>query len=311
MNKKKILITGAGGVGILSIYIYFKKKYILYFADSNINNINPKIPKKYCYEIPLANHNSYQSKILHLYNKLKIDLLIPTVDEELEMISSLKTVNSLIPSFDFIKIFNNKLKTSKFLKEKKLSHPEVINFQRNINKKNIKYPLILKPIYGRGSKGIIILNNYDELKFYIKKLNISSKNYIIQKYIKGIEFSVQMISDKLGNLISIVPVKIIEKKGITIEAILDFNNNLIQFCKKFHEIFKTKSTYNIQLIMNNKKKFFIIEVNPRISTTHIFTLLLNIDPIEIYFNKKNVKNINKIVKKKIKIKRFYETYIIY
>ena len=46
------------------------------------------------------------------------------------------------------------------------------------------------------------------------------------------------------------------------------------FVKKFHKIYKNEKIYNIQLI-KVKNKCYIIEINPRISTTFCFLLLMD------------------------------------
>ena len=67
MNKKNILITGSGGVGVYSIYKRLKNKYKFYFADANLKNLNPKIPYKNAFKIPLATNKKDFKKKLHRY----------------------------------------------------------------------------------------------------------------------------------------------------------------------------------------------------------------------------------------------------
>ena len=307
MTRKKILITGAGGVGTLSIYNELKNRYDFYFSDNNLENIHPKIPRKKCFHVPLAkDKKAFEKKISLIIKKYRIDLIIPTVDEELIFFSKKFASNSLVPQYEFVKIFNNKFLTFKSLLENKILQPTFVN-KKSIKNKKI-FPLIAKPIFGRGSSGIIKINNYNEY-FYLKKIKyFDDKNYITQKFVNGIEYSVQMIANKNGDLISIIPVKIIEKKGITIKALVSNNNKIIKLCKKFHNIYRPNNIYNIQLIMN-KNGVYIIEINPRISTTHILTLKNGINPIKIFFSKYNLKFENKNLKK-LNLNRYHETYIV-
>lgn len=306
MIKKNILITGAGGVGTYSIYKELKNRYNFYFADNDIKNIHSNIPKNKCHQIPLGkDKKNYKNKIFRIIKKLKIDLIIPTVDEELEFYSKYLNFLSLVPDNSFIKIFNNKYLAFQSLKANKIKQPTIFD-SKNIKKFN-NYPAICKPNYGRGSKGIKIIKNYKEYVKLKDQSTYNGKNYILQKYVSGTEYSIQMIADRDGNLKYIVPVKIILKKGITIEAVTSTDSSIIKFCKNIHSIYKPKYVYNIQLI-KNKKNIYCIEINPRISTTHILTLKQKIDPLAIFFNKKN--NILKKIKiKKIFLKRIYETYL--
>lgn len=307
MIRHKILITGAGGVGTISIYEKLKKKYDFYFADCNVNNIHPRVPKKKCYSIPNANSKKFKKSINSLCKKLKISIVIPTVDEELEIFSKNFKDISLVPNYKFVRIFNNKFKTWNSLKKNNISQPELIPLDK-INRKTI-FPIIFKPIFGRGSKGIFLINNLSEYKHLINKNNFNKKKYICQQFIKGTEYSVQMVSDVKGKLIYVIPVKIIEKKGITIEAKVTKNNKIINFCKQFHEKYSPENIYNIQLLIN-KEDIYCIEVNPRVSTTHILTLYQKIDPIKIFIQKNYLKDkdFNLI---SLHLKRFHETYIKY
>ena len=174
---------------------------------------------------------------------------------------------------------------------------------------NKTYPIIAKPRTGRGSQGIIKINNLNEYNFYKNKYLLNNNDYIFQKFIIGTEYSVQMISNYEGKLIAIIPVKINEKKGITINAVISKNKSVIKFCKIFHSYYSPEFVYNIQLMVT-KNGIFIIEINPRISTTHILTLLSGIDPIKIFLNKSSLYRnyVSKINVKVIKLKRHYETY---
>lgn len=305
MIRDKVLITGAGGVGTLSIYETLKNKYDFYFADCNPKNIHPRIPKNKCFKIPTAQSKNFKNSINVICKKLNILIIIPTVDEELECFSKNFKDISIVPNYNFVKIFNNKYETWKSLKLNNIAQPSLLPFYK-INGKSY-FPIIIKPIFGRGSKGIFLIKSYSDYKYLNKKNNFDDKKYICQQFIKGTEYSVQMVSDVRGNLKYIVPVKIIEKKGITIEAKVTKNNKIINFCRNFHKKYSPTNVYNIQLLMNNKG-IYCIEVNPRVSTTHILTLKHQIDPIKIFVKKNYLKNKDfKLMS--LHLKRFHETYI--
>jgi len=307
MIKYKVLITGAGGVGTISIYEKLKNKYDFYFADCDINNIHPRVPKKKCYRIPNANSKNFKNSINLLCKKLKISIVIPTVDEELEIFSKNFKDISLVPNYNFVKVFNNKFETWNSLKKNNISQPKFIPLDK-INRKTT-FPIIFKPIFGRGSKDIFLINNFKEYKYINNVKDLNKKKYICQQFIKGTEYSVQMVSDVKGKLKYVVPVKIIEKKGITIEAKVTKNNKIINFCKQFHKKYSPENIYNIQLLIN-KEGIYCIEVNPRVSTTHILTLNQNIDPIKIFIQKNYLKD-NDFKLLLLHLKRFHESYIKY
>ena len=123
--KLRILITGGGGSATEAIYKIWKKKYELFFCDCNILKKPKIISKKRWIKIPIASSKDYLLKLNKILSSLKIDLLIPSVDEEVEIISKNRNkirCDLLMPSEKFINIHKNKWKTNQFLKKKNLTH---------------------------------------------------------------------------------------------------------------------------------------------------------------------------------------------
>lgn len=92
-----------------------------------------------------------------------------------------ETGNICFDKYLFYKIFSKKLNIPKLIKTDKYINPP------------FKFPLILKPRKGGSSKGTYIIHNQQE---YEKYLNLNIKNFgdiLIQKYVKGREFTLSII----------------------------------------------------------------------------------------------------------------------
>ena len=107
-----LMFTGGGGPGNEAIYRLWKDQYKLYFADADLLSINPSIPRAVCYEIPLASNPIFFDELLNLVKKMKIDVLIPGVDEELLFTKKLESVVSdmtvLSPDVSYIETMLDK-----------------------------------------------------------------------------------------------------------------------------------------------------------------------------------------------------------
>jgi carbamoyl-phosphate synthase large subunit len=291
--KLKILITGGGGASTEAFYNIWKKKYSLYFCDCNPLKKPKFISKKKWFEVPVAYSKNYLDELNRSISILKIDLLIPTVDEEVEIISSNRhkiKCDLFIPSKEFVDIHKNKWKTNQFLKKKKFNFPE-----SRILKKNVKLlsgPIIIKPISGRGSKGVRIINQKKGIKNFISRSDLGG-HMLMQKKINGQEYTVMMCANKHGVVKAIVPVKVIEKKSITTLGKTEYNKDIINVCYEIHNKFKTPGCYNIQLILDKRNKVYPFEINPRISTTTCLAVYAGIDIINIFMNG-NKKKQNKV-----------------
>tara|TARA_B100000963_G_scaffold187057_1_gene162738 strand:- start:26614 stop:27540 length:927 start_codon:yes stop_codon:yes gene_type:complete len=300
---KKILFTGGGGVGNELIWRVLNRKYQLFFCDSNINKISSIIPKKNIFKVPNVNSKNYIKNVQNICRYKKINLVVPGIDEELKLFknNSKKFENLFLPSKKMIKICNDKWLFYKFILEKKLNVPKT-SLAKHYNPKNHDKNVLIKPKDGRGSRGIFYSTSVKITYLYLKILKIKNllDNYIVQDYIKGDEFTVTHFHKKKS---FIFPLKVKEKKGITIRAKTSKNKFVIKFCKKISKIFNQEMIFNSQLIKNKKNKVFLIEINPRVSTTFCFLIANNYDPFSDKFliNKKDkfsslYREINNLVK---------------
>ena len=302
---KRVLITGAGGAGTFPVWNILKKKYKIFLADNDVSSIHPEIPKNCILKIPLGKSNIFTKKLKRIAKIKNIDLIIPTVDEEILNIYKDKYLYSIshIPNYEFTKKTMDKFILIKELKKLKFKVP---NTYLSCNK-NISFPkkYIIKPRFGRGSKNIHLINKKDHIKNYLNLYNYNCKDVILQEYISGDEYTIFVGMSDNEKLNKIFPFKVDKKKGITISGRSKNEKKVISFVKRFSENFKTKNSYNIQLILSSGN-IYPIEVNPRISTTFFLTLLDGYDP---FFLKKNKINNVILAKKKLKLSRHWNNVI--
>ena len=277
-----LLFTGGGGAGNGAIWHILSTKYNIYFADAQINAIDSTIPESRRVSIPFAFEQKFVSVLQEISDKLSIDYLIPGVDEELLILANSKldfSSSIFIPSFDFIKLMLNKYDCANAIINKGLIAPKT----RMISKVDeLDFPLVVKPKSGRGSRGVMIVNSQKELDAYRVLYNTKDKDLIVQELILGQEYTVLVSANITGELNSIIPVKVDQKKGITIRARIEMNKAIIHYAKKFHKQFRTKGIYNIQCILTDNKEVFPFEVNPRVSTTFCLSLAAGLNPFEMY-----------------------------
>ena len=98
---------------------------------------------------------------------------------------------------------------------------------------------------------------------------VYDKNNIIQEFITGDEYTVDIISDNNGNIISIIPKKrLLIKNGQAFKSIIINNDDVISFIRDVCLKLNNKSSINIQVIQEKDTgKIYLIEINPRFGTT--------------------------------------------
>ena len=286
--KKVVMITGGGGAGCESIHRLLSDRYDLYFVDSDISNIDPTIPISKRKQVPLANDAEFLPFLKKLCFDLKVDLLIPGVDEELLLIAESADqwgkTKMMLPHSSYVSSMTDKLMMIRVLENQGISVPKTESLDNDISE--FDFPCILKPREGRGSRGVFSVTNKTELEAFRKKFAEDANKQVLQRQYFGTEYTVQMIANSNGDLLCVVPVKVSLKKGITISAEIDDNIIVTNACKLIHQKVPCGGTYNIQLMLTTNDEVYPFEINPRISTTFCLVVAAGVDPIDLFLNGK-------------------------
>ena len=292
MKNKKLLFTGGGGVFAETIWREMKNKYDIYFADINPKKIFHKIPNSRKLKIEKGTSKKFIISLKLLIKKYNFDLIIPNVDEEIFNIinSKFNEKKIFLPPVLFCKLTLNKLKFFEFLKKNHLENLDTLRLDKLI-KFNKDKTYLIKPIYGRGSRYVKKINKEKDIKKFITFYKLDKKDLLIQNFIKGNEYTVFVHTNNKNSII--IPVRVYQKKGVTIDAKIEKNKTIENYIKtKILKVFATKNCFNVQLILKGKK-VYIIEINPRLSTTFALIVKSGYDPFSNSF-------LNKfILKKKI------------
>ncbi len=278
---KKILFTGGGGAGNEALYRLLSDRYEMHFADADVEAIDPVIPQERRHAIPFANAPAFSIELCHLMQRLKIDLLIPGVDEELLAVAALVEegrVAALLPPSEFVRRHLDKQTSMQFLHDHHLSAPKTVPATQA---EEIGFPCIVKPRSGRGSRGVALIRSCEQLDAYLA-YNGGADGWIAQEQGQGEEFTVMMAADFSGRLHAIVPVAVEVKRGITLRAHTCRNSAVEEACRKVHEADPVAGCYNIQLIHQDDGRILIFEINPRVSTTMCLGVAAGIDPIALF-----------------------------
>lgn len=132
------------------------------------------------------------TKILEIIKEDNIDLVIPCNEKSVELIS--ENINdfqipTLVPNIESFNICQDKLKTIRFAEKIGVRIPKTFVFNNidelrdSIDMINT-FPLVIKPRKSSGSRGIIYVNNKEELISNLNSEYISKYNFpLIQEYI--------------------------------------------------------------------------------------------------------------------------------
>ncbi|WAM37244.1 ATP-grasp domain-containing protein [Caldicellulosiruptor acetigenus] len=116
---------------------------------------------------------------------------------------------------------------------------------------------LIKPRFGRGSKGIYYKNVLPE--------DFDMNGYISQELVKGEEYTIDVLCDLGSNPIYIIPRKRIEtESGVSTKSVTVYDEQIIEYTKFIVSKLKPIGIINIQCF-KDKDKLNFIEINPRMA----------------------------------------------
>jgi len=216
------------------------------------------------YIVPLSSDQNFIPKILEICKKENVRLIIPTRNEELLLFAKSKDkfekngIQILVSDPEVIEVCNDKYRFYQFLAKNNIPTPQTFLPHQALCS-SMEYPLIVKPRYGSGGKNTFKVKNKKELEFFINYV----PQPIVQEFVEGKEYTIDLLSDFHGKILTAVPRERIETfggesfKGRTVK-----DHRIIRHAKKLADRLGTIGHITIQCLVN-KKIIKFTEVNPR------------------------------------------------
>lgn len=269
MSKINVLILSAGRR--VELVKCFKEARESLGIEGNIVavDISTTAPAIYhadkYYIVPRINDEKFIGEIIRICKEEDIHLIVPTIDTELKKLSDNKILiesntnaKVLVSSEEVIKICRDKYNTQDFFEKNGFKMPHLVT-KKDIDEKNYRFPLFIKPLNGSSSINTFKINNERELEFFLEYV----PNPIVQEFIEGDEYTIDVFTDFKSNLITIVPrQRIATRGGEVLKGITKKDREIIEEVKKV--IYKLKPIGHITVqCMKTKDGIKFIEINPR------------------------------------------------
>lgn len=229
------------------------------------------VDKTYQIPYPSGGTDSLMSRLEYIHEEEKLDLIIPNFDAELFNFIKLKDklkgmgINTFLPDLDQFEA-RDKLKLYEFGQKNDFLVPadKAIYELRELKKMedDLEYPVVVKGKFYDA----VIARNFDQVeKAYYKIMSKWGLPIIIQDFIKGTEINIAALGDGEGNTISVIPMRklYITDKGKAWAGITLDDEKLIALAKKFIERTKWRGGCELEVMLTDDGKPYIMEVNPR------------------------------------------------
>lgn len=218
------------------------------------------------YIVPRLSDDSFLESVYSIIKEENISLIIPTIDPELPLYAEhrneiRKKTGAIVAVSDLkvIDICNDKYLFFEFLKSAGIPTPLTMEVSEAM-KSRLSYPLFAKPRNGFASINTFAVSDRDELGIIGKRF----PDILIQEYIKGREFTIDLLSDFEGKVISVVPRERIEiRAGEVTRSKTEKNKDIIMMSKAIAEKLGSTGAITLQCILKNNIPYFF-EINPRV-----------------------------------------------
>ena len=205
----------------------------------------------------------YIQNLLDICTADHIDLLIPTIDTDLLILSESKEkfeaigMRVMISAPDKIRICRDKNYTSQFFLDCGLHAPIPVNDWKEYKS---GYPAFIKPKDGSSSINAFKVEDEGELEVYSEQV----KDYIVQPFVSGHEYTIDIFCDWNGVPISIVPRERLQvRAGEVLKTQICMDEQMIEESRILCNAFKPYGPMTVQLIRDAEGIDWFIEINPR------------------------------------------------
>ena len=231
--------------------------------------------------VPKIKSEQYIPALLDICKKEQIDALIPTIDTDLLILAENRAAfrqigtRVIISAPDKIAVCRDKRLTSDYFHGVGLKSPSATDSVENYQG---GFPAFIKPKDGSSSAFAYKVNDASELVAYAAKV----PDYIIQPFVEGTEYTVDVFCDFAGNPIFITPrIRLAVRAGEVLKTQIVQDEKIIAEMKALIADYKPCGAITVQLIRNDKTaEDYYIEINPRFGGGAPLSIMAGADSAE-------------------------------
>jgi carbamoyl-phosphate synthase large subunit len=234
-----------------------------------VTDVNPLSPAVYATErafrVPISSDSRYIDEILTIALGAEVDVVIPSIDDELTVFAATRDrfraagVSVMVSPPETTILCNDKLSTCRELR--RLGIPAADSYLPAELSASPTFPLFIKPRCGRGSVGAYPVRNARELSFFVDYV----PDPVVQEYLDGPEFTIDVLCDFAGRPLSIVPrERVVVRAGVMDRGRTVKDERLIDLAMACARAIRFVGAINIQCRIVDHQPI-IFEINPRFS----------------------------------------------
>ncbi|AMY10393.1 carbamoyl phosphate synthase-like protein [Luteitalea pratensis] len=216
--------------------------------------------------VPRSDHPDYVTALLEVCDAHDAGILVPTIDDELETIAAAADrfaaagVVVMGPGVETARVCRDKLRTAAHLQRHGIRVAATWS-PAQVRDLELGPPLFIKPRCGRGSVGAFPIRTRDQLRFFLQYV----ADPVVQEYLEGPEFTIDLFCDMHGRPISAVPrERLVIRAGVTDRGRTVRSRDLMDLAVRCAAVLPFRGAVNVQCRVVDGTPV-IFEINPRFS----------------------------------------------
>ncbi len=225
---------------------------------------------------------AFADTLLRLCVERSIDVVVPTVDDELLPLATRRAefeARGIALALADLNTLELCLDKHRLLERCRgvVATPESQPFSSRGAAAGREFPLLLKPRSGSGSRGLRTLHSPRDLKHAIP-----NKTLLLQEYLPGEEYSIDVFADGAGRVLAAVPrSRLRVKAGIAVASQTIVDEDLSSSAEKVAQAIGLRGVANVQFRRRQNGEAALLEVNPRFPGTVALTIAAGVDLPEL------------------------------
>ncbi len=278
--RTRVLVTGAGGPAAIAVMNSLRADPAVELIAADMDGWAAGlylVPPAARAIIPAGDAPGFTAAVLALCQRLQIGVVIPTVDAELMPLArardefSQRGVRLMLASARTLAVTLDKLALAgacsgavQVPRTESLADTDVASWT---------YPAIVKPRTGSGSRGVSVVQSAAELAAIA-----SQSGYLVQEYLPGEEYSVDVLADARGRVAASVPrLRARVDSGVSVAGRTVRDDELEKFGALVAEAVGLTFIGNVQCRRDRSGQLALLEVNPRAPGSMPLTIASGVD----------------------------------
>lgn len=275
----RVLVTGAGGpAGVAVIRSLLRRSDLEVFAadmDGWASGIY-LVPPTHRRLVPPGRDDDFVPAIVRMVEDDRLDLVISTVDVELSALAGrrgeLAPAVLAAPSQDTLSVALDKLLLAERCEATGLT-PRTVPAGPDAQAVDWEFPVFAKPRQGAGSRGVRLVPD----RAALEALPLD-EGLIVQDFLPGEEYSVDVIADATGSVVAAVPrTRARVDSGVAIAGRTLHDEELESAATSIAQAIGLVGVANVQLRRDRMGRAVLLEVNPRFPGALPLTIAAGVD----------------------------------